>query len=99
MTRLLLGDGPLLVCRVGADLFAFTDRCARCESSLAGAGLARRMGGAVGDALLRCPTCQAHYDVRRAGACVEAADLHLDPLPLLSDGATVSVALPAPVVA
>lgn len=96
-TTLAVGASALLVCRIGSDLFAFVDRCARCASSLAGAGLARRMGGAVGDALLRCPACQVHYDVRRAGACVESPQLHLDPLPLLSDGTTVSVALPAPV--
>ncbi|HET6627170.1 MAG TPA: NifU family protein [Nocardioidaceae bacterium] len=98
VTTALAGQTTLLVCRIGSDLFAFADRCARCESSLAGAGLARRMGGAVGDALLRCPTCQAHYDVRRAGACVDVPGLHLDPLPLLADGATVSVAVPAPAV-
>lgn len=85
----------LLGCRIGSDLFVFANRCPRCESSLAGAVLARRLGGASGDAMLRCPSCRLHYDVRRAGACVEEPDLHLDPLPVLSDGATVSVALPA----
>jgi len=91
------GQTALLGCRIGSDLFVFHDRCARCEASLAGAGLARRMGGAVGDALLRCPTCQAHYDVRRAGGCVDVPELHLDPLPLLVNGQDVSVALPTPV--
>lgn len=90
---------PLLLCRVGSDLFAFRDRCSRCEAGLAGAVLARRMGGAIGDALLRCPSCAAHYDVRRAGACVEEAEQHLEPLPLLANGTTQSVALPATVAA
>jgi Fe-S cluster biogenesis protein NfuA/nitrite reductase/ring-hydroxylating ferredoxin subunit len=89
----------LLVCRVGEDLFAFRDRCARCEASLADAALARRLGGAAGDVLLRCPSCGAHYDVRHAGAGLDAPDLHLDPLPLLLDGPTAAVALPAVVVA
>jgi Fe-S cluster biogenesis protein NfuA len=88
---------PIVVCRVGADLFAFRDDCARCGQSLAGASLTRRLGGAVGDAVLRCPECHAHYDVRRAGACLDDDTLHLAPLPLLTDGATVSVAVPAPV--
>lgn len=93
------GGLQLLVCRIGADLFAFVDRCARCESSLAGASLARRLGGGLGDALLKCPSCQVHYDVRKAGACVDITDLHLKPLPVLADGGTISVAVPATEVA
>ena len=52
---------------------------------------------AIGDAVLRCPTCLAHYDVRRAGACLDAPELHLDPLPLLVNDDVVSVAVPASV--
>ena len=88
-----VGDTSVLACRIGSDVFAFVDRCARCESSLAGAVLARRLGGATGDALLRCPSCQVHYDVRKAGSCVDLPELHLDPLPLLSEGDTISVAV------
>jgi Fe-S cluster biogenesis protein NfuA/nitrite reductase/ring-hydroxylating ferredoxin subunit len=87
----------LVVCRVGSDLFAFRDRCARCEATLGGATLARRLGGAAGDVVLRCPACRAHYDVRHAGACLDAGGLHLDPLPLLVADGRVSVAVPAPV--
>ena len=91
-------DGiPVVVCRIGSDLFAFRDRCARCDLPMEGAVLARRLGGAAGDGLLRCPACRAHYDVRRAGACVDAEELHLDPLPLLADGAVVSIAVPSSV--
>ncbi len=96
VTRFTAGLVPVLACRIGSDLFAFRDRCARCDRPLEGAVLARRLGGASDDGVLRCPACLAHYDVRRAGACVEAADLHLDPLPLLADGATVSLAVPTP---
>lgn len=94
--RLDVGGVPVLACRIGADLFAFRDRCGRCDRPMEGAVLARRLGGASGDGLLNCPACQAHYDVRRAGACVEADGLHLDPLPLLATGATFSVAVPTP---
>jgi len=93
------GGLQLLVCRIASDLFAFVDRCARCESSLAGAVLARRLGGGLGDALLKCPSCQVHYDVRKAGACVDITDLHLSPLPVLADGGVISVAVPATEVA
>ncbi|MFJ5289231.1 NifU family protein [Streptomyces sp. NPDC088348] len=91
------GSIPVLACRIGSGLFAFRDWCARCDRSLEGAALARRLGGASGDGVLRCPGCRAHYDVRRAGACLDEDGLHLDPLPLLVDGPTVSVAVPAPV--
>jgi Fe-S cluster biogenesis protein NfuA/nitrite reductase/ring-hydroxylating ferredoxin subunit len=90
----VLEQMPLLGCRIGTDLYAFLDRCARCGSTFTGAQLARRLGGAAGDALLTCPTCQAHYDVRRAGACVDVAELHLEPLPLLAHDGVVSVAVP-----
>ena len=94
-----VGDTGVFACRIGSDLFAFVDRCARCESSLSGAVLARRMGGAIGDALLRCPSCQVHYDVRKAGSCVDLPELHLDPLPLLDEGGAISVAVLAAEVA
>lgn len=97
VTGVLAGSVPIVACRIGADLFAFRDRCARCEQPIGGAVLARRLGGAAGDAVLRCPGCGAHYEVRRAGACLDVDGLHLDPLPLLADGVTVSVAVPSPV--
>jgi Fe-S cluster biogenesis protein NfuA/nitrite reductase/ring-hydroxylating ferredoxin subunit len=87
------GSARMLVCRLGSELFAYQDRCPRCEGSLRGAALARRLGAAVGEAVLRCPGCQAHYDVRRAGACLDDEAFHLTPVPLLSEGGTVSVAI------
>ncbi|MEU2729314.1 NifU family protein [Streptomyces griseoviridis] len=99
--RLTVGGLPVVVCRIGPDLFAFRDRCARCERPFQGATLARRLGGGANDGVLSCSACRAHYDVRRAGACLDAdADgAHLDPLPVLADGASVSVAVPTDPVA
>ncbi|MEU9320304.1 NifU family protein [Streptomyces sp. NPDC048295] len=97
VARLGVGRMPVVACRVGADLFAFEDRCARCERPFEGATLARRMGGPAGDAILRCAGCRAHYDVRRAGICLDEDGAHLAPLPLLSDGVAVSVSVPAAV--
>ena len=61
----------VLACRVGDDLFAYHDRCGSCGESLAGAALHRPLGSAVGDAVLRCPRCHAHFDVVHAGAGVD----------------------------
>jgi Fe-S cluster biogenesis protein NfuA/nitrite reductase/ring-hydroxylating ferredoxin subunit len=90
------GTVAIVACRAGADRYAFVDGCARCGASLAGAGLARKLGGGAADAVLTCPECRARYDVRRAGACLDDAALHLRPLPLLADPAGVSVAVPVP---
>ena len=95
----LVAGTPIVGCRVGTDLYAFRDQCPRCDSGLAGAALSRRLGGAAGDAVMRCPTCGAHYDVRRAGAGLDDDGLHLDPLPLLSNAGGASVALPTSVTA
>jgi Fe-S cluster biogenesis protein NfuA/nitrite reductase/ring-hydroxylating ferredoxin subunit len=91
----LAGQAPLIGCRVGSDLYAFLDRCGRCSAGLAGASLGRLLGGAAGDAALRCPTCGAHFAVRRAGACLEQPELHLDPLPLLISQGVATVAVPS----
>lgn len=87
----------VIVCRLGSELFAYLDRCGRCESSLLGAALSRRLGAAVGEAVLRCPACQAHYDVRRAGASLDDDnDTHLTPVPLLTEGGVPSLAVAVP---
>jgi Fe-S cluster biogenesis protein NfuA/nitrite reductase/ring-hydroxylating ferredoxin subunit len=87
----------IVACRIGPDLFAFEDGCPRCGQSLVGSALTRRLDGGPADAEMRCPACHAHYDIRRAGACLDDDTLHLVPLPLLSDGATASIAVPAAV--
>lgn len=97
VTTVEVGGTRVLVCRLGPELFAYADRCSRCEESLDGAALSRRLGAAVGEAVLRCPACRAHYDVRRAGACLDDESLHLIPVPLLTDSGVTSVAVTAAV--
>ncbi|HSK56412.1 MAG TPA: NifU family protein [Jiangellales bacterium] len=99
VTDVLVQQTPIVGCRIGSELYAFHNHCARCDSTLTGSTLARRLGGGALDALLTCPSCQAHYDVRRAGSCVDVPGLHLDPLPLLTHDGVASVAVPAPVTA
>ncbi|WP_347343551.1 NifU family protein [Jatrophihabitans telluris] len=96
VAHVTVGGLPIVVSRVGTGLFAFGDRCARCRQPMTGAVLARQLGGAADEAVLTCPTCRSHYAVRRAGACIDDGNqsLHLDPLPLLSDGVSVSIAIP-----
>jgi len=95
----LVGGTSVLACRVGTDYFAFRDMCPECNRGLSGATIARRLGGSAADAVLTCPTCHGHYDVRRAGASLDDEALHLSPLPLLTTGGVVSVAVPTSVTA
>ena len=66
----------------------------RCGGSLADGAVERRLGGRAGDAVLRCPGCRAHFDVRRAGRGLDGTDDHLEPVPLLVTDGVVSVAVP-----
>jgi Fe-S cluster biogenesis protein NfuA/nitrite reductase/ring-hydroxylating ferredoxin subunit len=92
----LVAGVPILACRVADDVFAYHDRCGRCHESLAGATLHRPLGAAIGQAVLRCPRCHAHFDVVHAGVGVddtaETAE-HLDPIPLLRRDGVPSVSV------
>lgn len=99
LRQVQVGGITAIVCRIGAELYAYRDRCAACGSSLADAVVERALGAARGSAILTCPGCRAHYDVVQAGRGADAASSHhLEPLPLLvRDGAvTVAVASPVP---
>jgi Fe-S cluster biogenesis protein NfuA/nitrite reductase/ring-hydroxylating ferredoxin subunit len=80
------GDVTVLLCSVRGTLYAYRDSCAACGGSLADGTLERER--------LTCPGCGTHYDVRLAGRGVDDPDLHLDPLPLLTDSQGVRVAVP-----
>jgi Fe-S cluster biogenesis protein NfuA/nitrite reductase/ring-hydroxylating ferredoxin subunit len=92
----LVAGVPILACRVGDELFAYHDRCGSCQESLAGAALHRPMGSAIGEAVLRCPRCHAHFDAVHAGAGLDGTAegaSHLDPIPLLLRDGVLSVAV------
>jgi Fe-S cluster biogenesis protein NfuA/nitrite reductase/ring-hydroxylating ferredoxin subunit len=93
------GGMPVVGVRIASDLFAYRDRCPACGSGLADGAVERRMGGRAGDAVLRCPTCGAHFDVRRAGRGLDGTADHLDPVPLLVTDGVVSLAVPGAVTA
>jgi Fe-S cluster biogenesis protein NfuA/nitrite reductase/ring-hydroxylating ferredoxin subunit len=90
----LVAGLEVLTCRIGADIYAFADRCPRCTHAMPGATLQRALAAPLGGGLLVCPHCRSHFDVRQAGACVEDKSLHLDPLPLLLRDGVPSVAVP-----
>jgi Fe-S cluster biogenesis protein NfuA/nitrite reductase/ring-hydroxylating ferredoxin subunit len=83
-----VGGERILFARLHASTYAYRARCPACGGSLDDATLA--------GAELVCAACGHRYDVRVAGRCVDDAALHLDPVPLLSDGnGGVKVALGA----
>jgi Fe-S cluster biogenesis protein NfuA/nitrite reductase/ring-hydroxylating ferredoxin subunit len=88
---MLVADTAAVVCNVAGSLYAYADRCSVCGSGLTGAEL--------DGALLACPACAQRYDVVRAGRGLggteEAARVHLDPLPLLTENGGVRIAVPA----
>jgi Fe-S cluster biogenesis protein NfuA/nitrite reductase/ring-hydroxylating ferredoxin subunit len=75
--------------------YAYRPQCPECEGSLEGGSL-ESVGAS---AELTCPHCRHRYDVVRAGRCLDAPGLHLEPVPLLvGDDGLVRVAVQAGVV-
>ncbi|HEY5195029.1 MAG TPA: NifU family protein [Solirubrobacteraceae bacterium] len=77
---------PVLFLRPSERVYAYRPGCPRCEDSLEQATLRANE--------LTCPSCGNRFDVLRAGRCLDAPQLHLEPVPLLVDDAgLVKVAL------
>jgi len=79
----------LLFCQIAGTYYAYVNRCSNCNASLADSRLE--------DTTLICSSCGRFYDVSRAGRCLDldAANLFLEPVPLLVEGGKVKVALSA----
>ncbi|MEA2215281.1 MAG: hypothetical protein QOK19_842 [Solirubrobacteraceae bacterium] len=78
----------VLFLRPGERVYAYRPSCPACGSSLERASLRANE--------LSCPDCAKRFDVLRAGRCLDAPQLHLEPVPLLVDDAgLVKVALGA----
>jgi Fe-S cluster biogenesis protein NfuA/nitrite reductase/ring-hydroxylating ferredoxin subunit len=80
-----IGGARILLCRVGAALYAYRDSCPGCAGAI--------HAGTLADAVLTCPSCAQRFDVHRAGRCVDDREVHLDPVPLLENDAGVKIAL------
>jgi Fe-S cluster biogenesis protein NfuA/nitrite reductase/ring-hydroxylating ferredoxin subunit len=74
-----VGGEAILFLRLDGTAYAYRPDCPSCGASLEAAPLE--------GAELVCPACAHHYDARRAGRCLDAPDLHLEPVPLLTDDA------------
>jgi Fe-S cluster biogenesis protein NfuA/nitrite reductase/ring-hydroxylating ferredoxin subunit len=106
----LSGDGMLLkeisgeqvlFLKLGDDFYAYRHICPGCGVSLE--------EGSLEGTVLACSGCTHRYDVRRAGRCLDAPQLHLEPIPLLVSEidveerqgrgrrSIVKIALPSPV--
>jgi Fe-S cluster biogenesis protein NfuA/nitrite reductase/ring-hydroxylating ferredoxin subunit len=81
-----LAGTRIILCRVGATLYAYQDLCPACGACLNRAALRGEM--------LACPGCQHRYDVRLAGRCLESDAFHLEPLPLLAEERAVRISIP-----
>jgi len=81
---------PVLFLKLQDSFYGYRPSCPACEQSLG--------EGSLRAAELTCPGCGNRYDVLRAGRCLDAPQLHLEPVPLLvgQDG-LVKVALAVPV--
>jgi Fe-S cluster biogenesis protein NfuA/nitrite reductase/ring-hydroxylating ferredoxin subunit len=74
---------PLLVCKVDDRLYAYRDQCPACNLPL--------HLGEMQNGLLIC-SLGHRFDVKLAGSSADRNQLHLDPLPLLTQDGVVKVA-------
>jgi Fe-S cluster biogenesis protein NfuA/nitrite reductase/ring-hydroxylating ferredoxin subunit len=78
---------PILFLRAAGNVYGYRPACAGCDESLQSAEL--------DGTEIRCSRCGNRYDALRAGRCLDAPQLHLEPVPLLvGDDGLVKVALP-----
>ena len=78
---------PVLFLKLEGDVYAYHPPCPDCRRSLA--------RGLLKGATLTCVDCGHRYDVRRAGRCLDAPSLHLEPIPLpVGEAGPVRIARP-----
>lgn len=77
----------VLFCQIADTYYAYHNRCGNCNAPLD--------DGRLEGATLSCSSCGRHYDVCRAGRCLDVPNLFLEPVPLLVESGKVKVALTA----
>lgn len=89
MTVKRIGGQEVLFLRLGESLYAYRPRCPACGERLDTAQLTGPE--------LTCGGCAHRYDALRAGRCLDAPQLNLEPVPLLvGDDGLVRLALALP---
>ncbi len=94
--RVTVDGADVVLCRLLSGVYAYRDCCPSCSSTFEGAGL-QRSPATPGSAVLTCHGCGAHFDIRRAGADMDDAARHLEPVPLLERDGLVEIAVRAAV--
>lgn len=94
ITATEVGQLPIVWFKLADTFYAYRNACAGCgrrlEDGILQAGPEIHPGGAR----LTCAGCRRSFDVRRAGRCLDSADLFLEPIPLLVQDGVVKVAIP-----
>lgn len=85
VTTTRIDGAAVVLCNAGGTLYAYRNVCPACGSTW--------REGALEAQILTCPTCRLGYDVHLAGRSPDRPDQHLDPLPLLTDGGGIRVAV------
>jgi Fe-S cluster biogenesis protein NfuA/nitrite reductase/ring-hydroxylating ferredoxin subunit len=88
VVRTSVDGARVLIARAGDVFYAYVAACPACASGMEHATL--------DGAAIECDSCNARFDIRRAGAGI-GSDSRLEPLPLLEDGGVLRVAVLAPV--
>jgi Fe-S cluster biogenesis protein NfuA/nitrite reductase/ring-hydroxylating ferredoxin subunit len=78
---------PVLFCRLGETLYAYSDACPECGHDMRSAVLEATA--------LICPGCAGRFDVLSAGRGVDKPGVHLEPFPLLVERGQAKIALPS----
>ncbi|HLI06258.1 MAG TPA: NifU family protein [Ktedonobacteraceae bacterium] len=85
LQTIVVRQQSLLFCSIAGNYYAYHNRCSSCGASLS--------DGTLEGTSLICPSCGRSYDMCRAGRCLDAPALFLEPVPLLVEDGKVKVAL------
>ncbi|HEX3801103.1 MAG TPA: NifU family protein [Verrucomicrobiae bacterium] len=81
---LTVADVPVLIAKVGKNLYAYRDECPICETKLS--------LGKLESNILHCPAGH-RFDICRAGASADGEAKHLQPFPLLATDEVIKISV------
>jgi Fe-S cluster biogenesis protein NfuA/nitrite reductase/ring-hydroxylating ferredoxin subunit len=86
LIRLVVRECPLILCKAAGQLYAYRDRCPACNLPL--------HLGTLEAGILACRAGH-RFSVKNAGVSPDDPHLYLEPIPLVSTGGAIQVALPS----